>query len=74
VPPAFANVGSRPGPIRTFGFSADHDATAMHAITEATSGTFSFVQDQAAIQDSFVRCIGGLLSVAVQEARLTVTC
>jgi uncharacterized protein YegL len=74
VPPAFANAGSRPGPIHTFGFGADHDPAAMHAIAEATGGTFSFVQDQAAIQDAFARCVGGLLSVAVQEARLAVTC
>ncbi|TKV94025.1 hypothetical protein SEVIR_9G249300v4 [Setaria viridis] len=74
VPPSFASAGSRPGPIHTFGFGADHDAAAMHAIAEATGGTFSFVQDQAAIQDSFARCVGGLLSVAVQETRVAVTC
>jgi Mg-chelatase subunit ChlD len=39
VPPAFTNAGSRPGPIHTFGFGADHDAAAMHAIAEATGGT-----------------------------------
>jgi hypothetical protein len=74
VPPAFMNAGSRPGPIHTSGFGGDHDAAAMHAIAEATGGTFSFVQDQAVIQDAFARCVGGLLSVAVQEARLAVMC
>jgi hypothetical protein len=38
------------------------------------SRTPSFVQDQAAIQDAFVHCVGGLLSIAVQEVRLAVTC
>ena len=46
----------------------------MHTIAEATGGTFSFVESHAAIQDSFAQCIGGLLSVAVQQARIAVTC
>ncbi|OEL14799.1 hypothetical protein BAE44_0024182 [Dichanthelium oligosanthes] len=74
VPPSLTHAGSRPAPIHTFGFGADHDAAAMHAIAEATGGTFSFIHDHAAIQDAFARCIGGLLSVAVQEARIAVTC
>ncbi|KAJ1271187.1 hypothetical protein BS78_06G109800 [Paspalum vaginatum] len=74
VPPSFAHAGSRPAPIHTFGFGVTHDAAAMHAVAEATAGTFSFVENQAAIQDSFARCIGGLLSVAVQGARIAVTC
>ncbi|KAF8722851.1 hypothetical protein HU200_021982 [Digitaria exilis] len=63
VPPSF-----------TFGFGSNHDAAAMHAVAATTGGTFSFVQDQSAIQDAFARCVGGLLSVAVQEARIAVTC
>ncbi|OQU90497.1 hypothetical protein SORBI_3002G423000 [Sorghum bicolor] len=73
VPPS-TSFSSRPAPIHTFGFGTDHDAAAMHAIAEATGGTFSFVGNEAAIQDSFARCVGGLLSVAVQEARVAVTC
>ncbi|CAN6224583.1 unnamed protein product [Urochloa humidicola] len=79
VPPAFAiasaaATSSRPGPIHTFGFGARHDAAAMHVVAAATGGTFSFVQDEAAVQNAFARCAGGLLSVAVQEARITVAC
>ncbi|KAI4988841.1 hypothetical protein ZWY2020_036158 [Hordeum vulgare] len=74
VPPLFVLAGSRPGPIHTFGFGTTHDAAALHTIAQATGGTFSFVGNQAAIQDSFAQCIGGLLSVAVQEARIAVTC
>ncbi|KAM3259756.1 hypothetical protein ACQJBY_051187 [Aegilops geniculata] len=74
VPPLFVLAGSRPGPVHTFGFGANHDAAALHTIAQATGGTFSFVGNQAAIQDSFAQCIGGLLSVAVQEARVAVTC
>ncbi|XBI58606.1 hypothetical protein VPH35_039817 [Triticum aestivum] len=74
VLPLFTHAGTRPGPIHTFGFGADNDALAMHTIAEATGGTFSFIENQAAIQDSFAQCIGGLLSVAVQEAPIAVTC
>jgi hypothetical protein len=77
VPPSFptrAGGGGRPAPIHTFGFGASHDAAAMHAVAEATGGTFYFVENHSAIQDSFARCVGGLLSVAVQEARVAVAC
>jgi hypothetical protein len=46
----------------------------MHTVAEATGGTFSFVEDEAVVQDSFAQCIGGLLTVTVQEARIEVTC
>ncbi|BAS84684.1 Os03g0413850 [Oryza sativa Japonica Group] len=39
----------------------------MHTIAEVTGGTFSFIENEAFIQDGFAQCIGGLLSVAVQE-------
>ncbi|KAJ1295283.1 hypothetical protein BS78_01G211700 [Paspalum vaginatum] len=76
VPPSFAytGAGSRSAPVHTFGFGTDHDAAAMHTIAEATGGTFSFIEDEAAIQDAFAQCIGGLLSVTVQELRVDIAC
>ncbi|KAF0929822.1 hypothetical protein E2562_025957 [Oryza meyeriana var. granulata] len=76
VPPSFVRIddGGRSPPVHTFGFGKDHDAAAMHTIAEATGGTFSFIENEAAIQDGFAQCIGGLLSVAVQELRLDVAC
>ncbi|CAL4953636.1 unnamed protein product [Urochloa decumbens] len=76
VPPSLRRSGCNVmcPPVHTFGFGVDHDAAAMHAIAEATGGTFSFIQNQAVVQDSFAQCIGGLLSVAVQEARVAVEC
>ncbi|RLN18444.1 uncharacterized protein C2845_PM02G12300 [Panicum miliaceum] len=76
VPPSFAfdGDGRRSAPVHTFGFGTDHDAAAMHTIAEATGGTFSFIEDEAAIQDAFAQCIGGLLSVAVQELRVDIAC
>uniref|UniRef100_A0ACD5UKE3 Uncharacterized protein n=1 Tax=Avena sativa TaxID=4498 RepID=A0ACD5UKE3_AVESA len=76
VPPSFAytGAGDRSVPVHTFGFGTDHDAAAMHTIAEATGGTFSFIENEADIQDAFAQCIGGLLSVAVQELRVDVAC
>jgi len=79
VPPSLVRSdagggGGRAPPVHTFGFGKDHDAAAMHTIAEVTGGTFSFIENEAAIQDGFAQCIGGLLSVAVQELRLDVAC
>ncbi|CBI20541.3 unnamed protein product, partial [Vitis vinifera] len=59
-------------PVHTFGFGSDHDSTAMHAISDESGGTFSFIESVATVQDAFAMCIGGLLSVVAQELRLTV--
>lgn len=59
-------------PVHTFGFGADHDSASMHAISDSSGGTFSFIESVCIVQDAFARCIGGLLSVVAQELRLNV--
>ncbi|KAG1359758.1 E3 ubiquitin-protein ligase WAV3 [Cocos nucifera] len=61
-------------PVHVFGFGADHDSESMHSISETSGGTFSFIESEGAIQDAFARCIGGLLSVVVQEMHVGVKC
>ncbi|KAL8136404.1 hypothetical protein V2J09_002405 [Rumex salicifolius] len=61
-------------PVHTFGFGTDHDASLMHSISEYSGGTFSFIEAEATIQDAFAQCIGGLLSVVVQELQVEVEC
>ncbi|KAM1162011.1 hypothetical protein TB2_001026 [Malus domestica] len=61
-------------PVHAFGFGADHDASSMHSISEISGGTFSFIETEAVIQDAFAQCIGGLLSVVVQELQVVVEC
>ncbi|MCD7466110.1 hypothetical protein HAX54_002509 [Datura stramonium] len=58
--------------VHTFGFGLDHDSSAMHAISDASGGTFSFIEAVGTVQDAFAMCIGGLLSVVAQELKLTV--
>ncbi|OVA20307.1 von Willebrand factor [Macleaya cordata] len=54
-------------PVHTFGFGVDHDPVLLHSISEACRGTFSFIETECVIQDAFAQCIGGLLSVVVQD-------
>ncbi|XP_048233951.1 E3 ubiquitin-protein ligase WAV3 isoform X2 [Ricinus communis] len=61
-------------PVHSFGFGADHDAASMHSISEISGGTFSFIEAEGVIQDAFAQCIGGLLSVVVQELQVKVEC
>ncbi|KDP44380.1 hypothetical protein JCGZ_20060 [Jatropha curcas] len=61
-------------PVHAFGFGADHDASSMHSISEISGGTFSFIETESVIQDAFAQCIGGLLSVVVQELQVRVEC
>ncbi|XP_073063125.1 E3 ubiquitin-protein ligase WAV3-like isoform X2 [Primulina eburnea] len=61
-------------PVHTFGFGADHDAVLMHLISETSGGTFSFIEAESVIQDAFAQCIGGLLSVIVQDLKVEVEC
>uniref|UniRef100_A0A0D6QW45 RING-type domain-containing protein n=1 Tax=Araucaria cunninghamii TaxID=56994 RepID=A0A0D6QW45_ARACU len=60
-------------PVHAFGFGFDHDAATMHTISEESGGTFSFIQTESLVQEAFAQCIGGLLSVVVQDVRLTVS-
>ncbi|KNA16456.1 hypothetical protein SOVF_089170 [Spinacia oleracea] len=61
-------------PVHTFGFGADHDSVSMHSISEGSGGTFSFIESECVIQDAFAQCMGGLLSVVVQELELEFNC
>ncbi|KAG8644610.1 E3 ubiquitin-protein ligase WAV3 isoform X2 [Manihot esculenta] len=61
-------------PVHSFGFGTDHDATSMHSISEISGGTFSFIEAEDVIQDAFAQCIGGLLSVVVQDLNVKVDC
>ncbi|KAI3957894.1 hypothetical protein MKW92_000435 [Papaver armeniacum] len=59
-------------PVHTFGFGADHDPVMLHSIAEGSKGNFSFIEAEGLIQDAFAQCIGGLLSVIVQDLQVHV--
>lgn len=59
-------------PVHAFGFGVDHDAATMHRISEESGGTFSFIQAESLVQIAFAQCLGGLLSVVVQDVQLMI--
>ena len=64
--------GNQQIPVHVFGFGADHDSVSLHSISQTSGGTFSFIETEAAIQDAFAQCIGGLLSVVAQGLHVKV--
>nr|XP_010918955.1 E3 ubiquitin-protein ligase WAV3 [Elaeis guineensis] len=74
VPSSIRGATSHQTPVHAFGFGADHDSASMHSISETSGGTFSFIEAEGVIQDAFAQCIGGLLSVVVQEMWVGVEC
>ncbi|KAE9589154.1 putative VWA-Hint protein, Vwaint [Lupinus albus] len=74
LPTSISGCDSFQVPVHAFGFGTDHDALSMHSISEASGGTFSFIETEFVLQDAFAQCIGGLLSVIVQELQVGIEC
>uniref|UniRef100_A0A0E0K6K3 RING-type domain-containing protein n=1 Tax=Oryza punctata TaxID=4537 RepID=A0A0E0K6K3_ORYPU len=68
----YTSNGCQQVPVHVFGFGADHDSVSLHSISQTSGGTFSFIETEAAIQDAFAQCIGGLLSVVAQDLHVKV--
>jgi Mg-chelatase subunit ChlD len=56
----------------TFGYGGEHDADLLQGVSEAGNGLFYYIDNADSIPESFCDCLGGLLSVAAQNVRLTV--
>ena len=75
MPPYLALDKSwRGAPVHTFSLGSDRDEEALHGISAATRGTFSFTENHAAIQDALALCVGGLRSVTAQDVWIDVEC
>ncbi|KAM0911674.1 hypothetical protein ACQ4PT_013292 [Festuca glaucescens] len=60
-------------PVYTFGFGADYDPTVLNAVAKnSMGGTFSVVNDIDGLSMAFSQCLAGLLTVVVQDLKLTV--
>ncbi|KAH7854561.1 hypothetical protein Vadar_015355 [Vaccinium darrowii] len=60
-------------PVFTFGYGQDYDPDVLTAIADNSfGGTFSDVQNEDSLSIAFSQCLGGLLSVVVQDLKLTV--
>jgi len=56
--------------VNTFGFGANHNAELLKGISRAGSGLYFYIENNNAIGDAFVDCMGGLLSTVGQELKL----
>merc|ERR1712050_348383 len=68
-----ADMGSRSRAVFTFGFGSEHNANMLFSLADAGSGCYYYVDTPQAIGPSFADCLGGLLSVAVQDVELKLT-
>ncbi|XP_022685429.1 uncharacterized protein LOC101769625 [Setaria italica] len=60
--------GNRTAPIHTFGFGTDHTQSRRRRAAR------SLRREPGGHPDSFAHCVGGLLSVAMQDVRVPVAC
>ncbi|XP_051116121.1 E3 ubiquitin-protein ligase WAV3-like [Andrographis paniculata] len=59
-------------PIHAFGIGRDHDAVAMHATSDKSKGSYTFLESYGAVLGAISSCIGGLFSVVAQDLCVTV--
>ena len=61
--------------INTFGYGSDHNADLLKGISEAadkSKGSYYFVDGEDNVSSAFGDCLGGLMSVAAQNIKLTI--
>ncbi|XP_002526245.2 probable E3 ubiquitin-protein ligase WAVH2 [Ricinus communis] len=60
-------------PIHTFGFGINHEPKGLKAIAHnSIGGTFSDVQNIDSLTKAFAQCLAGLLTVVVQDLKMTI--
>ena len=58
--------------INTFGYGSDHDPKLMSAIAQLKDGSFYFVEKLDTVDECFVDCLGGLISVVGQDVNIAI--
>jgi Mg-chelatase subunit ChlD len=53
--------------INTFGYGEDHDANLMMQISRMADGNFYYVENPSMVEESFMSCLLGLLSVVAED-------
>lgn len=62
----------KPCNVHTFGFGAQHSESLLQALATTSEGTYYFIENEDSIPTSFGDCLGGLLTVAGQNLKLTI--
>jgi Mg-chelatase subunit ChlD len=58
--------------INTFGYGNDHDPKMMSALAQLKDGSFYFIDKLETIDEVFVDCLGGLISVVAQNVNIEI--
>jgi uncharacterized protein YegL len=58
--------------INTFGYGNDHDPKMMSALAQLRDGSFYFIDKLDTVDNVFVDCVGGLVSVIAQNMKIEV--
>jgi Mg-chelatase subunit ChlD len=58
--------------INTFGYGSDHDPKLMSGLAQLKDGSFYFIDKLDTVDEVFVDCLGGLISVVAQNMNITV--
>lgn len=66
-----SDMGRTSRAVFTFGFGHDHNAQMLFALADAGTGCYYYVETLQAIAPAFADCLGGMLSVCVQDVMLT---
>ena len=58
--------------INTFGFGKDHDPELMSSISQLRDGNFYYIEKLNTVDETFIDCLGGLISVIGEDVNITV--
>ncbi|WAR63986.1 hypothetical protein PtB15_16B145 [Puccinia triticina] len=59
-------------PIQSIGWGESHNPSSLWQLSNHTGGTYSFVRDHQSIKEAIAGCVGGMLSVGMSNARVSI--
>ncbi|KAA1123911.1 hypothetical protein PGTUg99_029422 [Puccinia graminis f. sp. tritici] len=59
-------------PIQSIGWGEAHNPSSLWQLSNHTGGTYSFIRDYHSIKEAIAGCIGGMLSVGMSNARVSI--
>jgi len=59
--------------LHTFGYGDDHDAGLMTGLSDLKDGNFYYIQDLSKVDESFIDCLGGLISAVGQKVEVSIS-
>jgi hypothetical protein len=70
----FARLDSVNIPIHTIGYGKAHDPSPLWLLCNQSNGTYTFVREWYHLRDTLAGVVGGLMSIAMTRARISLSC